>query len=157
MKTRLLAACILASGFACLASVPAAAMPPLPAAAEMPAPEGMPGHPPLPPFLHGVKLTEEQQDKLFAIMHGAMLGLYAKTKESHKAHEDLQRLSLSADFDETKAKKLADSAARAQSEVELMRARTDQQVFRLLTPEQRQMIEGRGLAPGRECGPSPRP
>jgi len=157
MKTRLLAAGILATGLAGLTSVPATAMPPLSAAAAMPAPEGEPGHPPLPPFLHGVKLTEEQQDKLFGIMHGAMLSLYTKGKESHKAHEELQRLAMSADFDETKAKKLADSAARAQSELELIRARTDQQIFRILTAEQRKMIESRVQEPGRECGLPPRP
>ena len=58
-------------------------------------------------------------------------------KALRKAESDLRALTSAADYSEAKARALADSAAKALSELTLARARADRQVFEVLTPEQR--------------------
>jgi periplasmic protein CpxP/Spy len=110
-------------------------------------------HPP--PYLMGLRLTEEQQDKVFTILHAAAPELREHMKAAHKAHEALRDLGESAAFDNAKAAALAQSAATAESQLALLRARTDHEIFSLLTPEQRSRIEerrrehdSRGESPG---------
>jgi Spy/CpxP family protein refolding chaperone len=103
---------------------------------------GGPDHAPLPPFLHGIKLTDAQLDKLFEIMHAQAPNLRAREKELRQSHEALIKLSLNDEFDDGKAKALADAGARAMSEIALMRARIDYQAYRQLTPEQRKQLAG---------------
>jgi periplasmic protein CpxP/Spy len=148
MKTRTL----LALGLGLMASLPVPAMPPLaPSDAPMMHPGPMPGEiEPTPRFLHGLQLSEEQNDKVFALMHAQAPALRAKAKEARKAHEELHRLSLSADFNEATAKSLADAGARAMADMALMRARADQQIYRLLTLEQRRALENRPIMPSRD-------
>jgi Spy/CpxP family protein refolding chaperone len=102
---------------------------------------------PMPPFLRGLQLSDEQNDKIFNLMHAQVPALRAKAKEARKAHEELHRLSLSVDFDEAKAKSLADLGARAMADMALMRARADQQTYRLLSPEQRRALASRPIMP----------
>jgi Spy/CpxP family protein refolding chaperone len=149
MKTRTIPTGLLALGLGLMASPPVSAMPPL---ARPDAPMVHPGpmacdFDPFPPFLHGLQLNEEQNDKVFNLMHAQVPTLRAKAKEARRAHEELQRLSLSVDFDEAKAKSLADAGARAMADMALMRARADQQIYRLLSPEQRRALASRPIMP----------
>ena len=111
-----------------------------------------PDQEPTPPFLHGVSLTEEQRDKMFEIMHAQMPGLRAREKELRQAHEALLRVSLSGEFDDIKAKSLADAGARAMAEIALTRARLDHKVYRLLTSEQRKQIDNPHPRDADGCG-----
>jgi protein CpxP len=145
MKPRTVTNGLIALGIGLIASLPVSAQPPYPP------PDGpmmhhafIPGGPePMPPYLRGLDLTKEQQDKIFDIMHNQVPALRTKANEARQAHEELQRLSLSATFVEAKAKGLADTGARAMAELALLRARADQQIYRLLTPEQRRAMEDR--------------
>jgi len=117
-------------------------------------PRGAEGQP-LPPFLHGVVLSEAQQDKVFQIMYALVPQMRQLHKAGEKAHEGLQQLASAAQFDEAKAKTLAEAEARAFAEMSLLRARSEQQIRALLTPEQRKAAEARKPR-GPQAAPAPR-
>lgn len=98
-------------------------------------------HTPGADFLHGIKLTEEQEDKVFAIVHAQQPLLREQMKAARKARHALQVMSLSAQYDDNKARALADAAARAMADTALLRTRSDQQIYALLTAEQRKQLE----------------
>ena len=139
-----------------------ATMSALPATAEPPQPHRppaavMPDLPPLPPFLHGLHLSDDQQDKLFVIMQEAMASQRGRAREVRRAREELQQLARAAELDEAKARKLTDAIGRAQADLELQRVRTDQRIFHLLSAEQRQQAAN-GVPVGTgDCPPPPRP
>jgi len=143
MKPLRLSLCLLGLGAGILAT-PALARPPCPP------PDGpmmqpgmpMPGEPePMPPYLRGVQLNDGQRDQVFQIMHRAAPALRGKGQEAGQAQRALHELSLSANYDEAKAKTLADAGARAMAEIALMQAAIDNQIVRLLTPDQRKQID----------------
>ena len=90
------------------------------------------------PFLHGVELSEAQQDKVFAIMHAQAPQQHENDKAMHKAYEALRALAASDAFDDTRAAAAARAIGEATAANALLRARTDAQVMAVLTPEQRQ-------------------
>lgn len=116
-----------------------------------PPPMMAPGHDPVPPYLHGVTLTDEQGDKIFEIMHAQVPALRTHQNELRRALDSLRRLALTTEFDDIKAKALADAAARAKSEIVLMQARTDHKIFRLLTAEQRKLVQAPRPRDGEPC------
>ena len=127
-----------------------------------PPPMAGPRHEPMPPFLRGVTLTEQQRDKIFEIVYEQLPAIRTREKEMQQAGEALMKLPLAAEFDDIKAKALADTIARATADIALNRARTDAKIYRLLTPEQRKQV---GSAPrshehtgqaGEPCGEPPR-
>jgi len=98
----------------------------------------------MPHHLHGLDLTEAQQDKIFEIMHAQAPVMRDKAKALRKVESDLRALTSAPDYSEAKARGLADDAAKAMSEMSLARAKADRQVFEVLTPEQRkQMAEAK--------------
>jgi Spy/CpxP family protein refolding chaperone len=97
-------------------------------------------HEGVPPFLHGANLTEAQKDQVFKLMHTQAPVMREKAKAAQQAMEELRALGQAEKFDETRAKSLADNAARAHAEMALLHVKTDQQIYTLLTPEQRSKI-----------------
>ncbi len=137
---------MLATGLAFAASIPAQAqgMPGLPESGPgVEGPEfGARFEPaPGPALLRGLKLTEEQEDKVFAIIHAQQPQLREQMKVLRKAREALQAMHFSAQYDDSKAKSLADAIARATSDSILLRLRGEQQIYALLTAEQRKRLE----------------
>ena len=103
------------------------------------------------PFLRGVTLTEAQKDKVFAIMHAQEPQQREQMKSVRKAHEALETMAASGQFDESKAAALAQDAGKAMAAAALLRARTEAQVMALLTPEQRQQAAaGHSRHPGHQ-------
>ena len=96
---------------------------------------------PGPAFLRGLKLTEEQEDKVFAIIHAQQPQLREQMKAMRKAREALQAMHFSVKYDDSKAKVLADVIARATADSILLRLRGEQQIYALLTAEQRKQLE----------------
>jgi len=94
-----------------------------------------------PPFLAGLHLTDEQQDKVFAIVYAAAPALREQAKTLRKAHEALHELNHSDQYDESRVKGLAEAAAKAESQLTVLRMRTEHQIFALLTPEQKKQLE----------------
>ncbi|MQA37340.1 Spy/CpxP family protein refolding chaperone [Rugamonas aquatica] len=95
---------------------------------------GMGGHPPL---LHGLELSEAQQDQVFAILHAEQPYLREQGKAAAKAHEALRALGHSDKYDDAKAAALAKEAATAMANIALQHVRTEQKLLAVLTPEQR--------------------
>lgn len=114
------------------------------------------GGDPLPPYLHGLNLSEAQRDKVFAIMHAQAPVMRDRAKALHKVEDDLRALAVTPDYSEAKARALADAAAKAMAEMALARTKVDRQVFEILTLEQRKQLAERkpggepphGTAPG---------
>jgi Spy/CpxP family protein refolding chaperone len=102
-------------------------------------------------FLAGIDLTEDQQDKLFAIVHAAMPALRDHAKSERKAREALQELAHSSAFSEATAASLAQKQAKAAAELSLLRIRMEHEIFSMLTPEQRARL----VAHPRERMPPP--
>ncbi|WP_394779947.1 Spy/CpxP family protein refolding chaperone [Undibacterium sp.] len=99
------------------------------------------GHMTGPDFLRELKLSEEQQDKIFAIEHAQQPQLREQMKALHKAQEALHAMRFSAQYDDSKAKALTDISARAMADSALLRLRGEQQIYALLTTEQRKQLE----------------
>jgi Spy/CpxP family protein refolding chaperone len=98
---------------------------------------GMHGRHHGPSFLRGINLTEAQRDKVFAIRHAQAPVMREKFKIVRKSHEDLRALTTSAQYDDAKARAIADTGARAMAELAVLKARGDHDIYALLTPEQK--------------------
>ncbi|MYM83611.1 periplasmic heavy metal sensor [Duganella sp. FT50W] len=96
---------------------------------------GEPGGPP--PFLGGVELTAAQQDQVFAILHAEAPYLREQGKLAANAREALRALAGADQYDDAKAAALAQDMAAAEANLALQRARTQQKLRAVLTPEQR--------------------
>ncbi|WP_239700549.1 Spy/CpxP family protein refolding chaperone [Massilia sp. 9096] len=120
---------------------------------EMPfdAAPGMPGmhgaHDGLMGHLHGLNLSEAQQDKLFAIHHAAQPEQREHMKAVRKAHEALAELARAVRFDDARAAALSRDLGQAIAAEALLHARTEAQALAVLTPEQRERLQ-RHRAPG---------
>lgn len=102
---------------------------------------------------HGVKLTEAQQDKLFALHHAAEPARREREKAMRRAHDALREMGESGKFDEARATALAQALGQAVAAEELDHARDQAQFLALLTPEQRTQMQ----AEKGKRGPAPRP
>jgi periplasmic protein CpxP/Spy len=94
----------------------------------------------LPPYLAGLTLTEEQQDRVFGILYAAAPAIREQTKALRKARQALGELTTTAQYQEMRAKALADTSAKADSQLALLRARAERDIYLLLTPEQRMRV-----------------
>jgi Spy/CpxP family protein refolding chaperone len=122
---------------ACFATTPAFASgePDAPPAAGHDRAPGMPfGHAPL----RRLKLTEAQQDKVFAIMHAQAPQRRDYDKAVRKAHEALRELARADKFDDARANALSRDLGQAIAAQALLQARTEAQIQAVLTPEQRE-------------------
>ena len=94
-------------------------------------------------FLHGLKLTEEQQDKIFAIEYAQM----PQAREQHKAIEharrDLRQMVMSGQYDEARARALTDALGRAVAREAQLHAEAGAKILQVLTPEQRRQVNER--------------
>lgn len=97
----------------------------------------------MPPFMRGVHLSEEQQDKVFALTHAAAPGLREQSKAARKAHDALREFGRSAQFDARTAASLAQAQASADSQMALTRIRLEHDLYLVLTPEQRARLAER--------------
>lgn len=93
------------------------------------------------PFLHGIDLSEAQEDRLFAIMHAQAPQLREQEKAERKALEALDTMRESGRVDDAKAAAQARALGQAIAAQELLRVRTAAQVMALLTPQQKEAIE----------------
>jgi len=116
-----------------------------------------------PPYLMGLHLSEDQDDKVFGIIHAAAPEMRERSKAAHKAREGLREMGQSAQYDAAKAASLAQALGAAESQLALLRARSDHEIYLLLTPDQRTRIaEGpredrpHGAEMHGEDGPPPR-
>lgn len=91
-----------------------------------------------PHYLHGITLTSEQEDKIFALNHAEVPKVREQLKQRQQLHQELRQVSQAAQFDEAKAKTITDKLATLEKDSALNRARTENKVLTVLTPEQRE-------------------
>lgn len=96
--------------------------------------------------MRGLNLTEAQRDQIFNIRHASAPDARQAMKEAAAARSELRELSRADKFDEAKAKAAADREGAALAKVALQRAKMQQQIHAVLTPEQRQQVEQRRAA-----------
>jgi Spy/CpxP family protein refolding chaperone len=90
-----------------------------------------------------LKLSEAQQDKLFAIEHAAAPQRRQQEKAIRHAHEALRALREAGQFDEAKAGSASRDLGQAIAAESLLEARLHAQVLAVLTPEQREQLRQR--------------
>jgi protein CpxP len=112
------------------------------------------GMPHLP--MHLLKLSDEQEDRIYAILHAQEPAMRKLQRAAAKQREAMHALGDTVPFDERKAAALAQEAGTLHAETILQRTRTHAQVLAVLTPEQRAQLANRGTAP-RGVGPEGRP
>ncbi|HEV8108510.1 MAG TPA: Spy/CpxP family protein refolding chaperone [Burkholderiales bacterium] len=88
-------------------------------------------------WLRKLDLTGAQRDQIFRIFHDQAPTTREQMKRVHRACEALRQAALSPDFDRAQAGSLADAAAKALSDMALLRAETLSRVAAVLSPEQR--------------------
>ena len=93
-----------------------------------------------PHYLRGLNLSEAQRDKVFEIMHGQAPLMRDKAKAQQKVEDDLRKLAAAPDYSEAKARGLGEALGKSVAEMALARAKTDRQIFEILTPEQRRQL-----------------
>jgi len=101
---------------------------------------------PVPPYLHALTLSDEQQDRIFDLLHAQAPHVRQLVRRLHKAGEQLRGLGLSETYDEAAARALVEASTAAQAELALLRTRTDHAILAVLTPEQRKQVASE--APG---------
>ena len=97
-------------------------------------------------FAH-LKLSEAQQDKLFAIEHAAAPQRRQQEKAVRQAHQALRTLRDAAQFDEARAGAAARELGQAIAAQALLEARLHAQTMAVLTPEQREQLRQRRPQP----------
>lgn len=98
------------------------------------------GMPPKPPFLHGIDLSDAQEEAVFKLMYQQEPTLFEKSRVVAKAGESLHRMAESGRLEQDKARALANEIALATTEIILLHAETESRVVALLTPEQRKQL-----------------
>jgi len=111
-------------------------------------------------MLQGLGLDEAQRDRIFGIQHAAAPALREKGKAVRAAHQALASVAMAADYDAARAKAAAEQLARATADLAELRARTHNEVFRVLTAEQQKQLQERrarmqmlGASQGHRHGP----
>lgn len=120
---------------------------PMPESNEGCAPAVMPALPEprmLPPsFMHGLDLTEKQQDTMFRLAHEQAPKVRQMAKNAQHAMQALQRMAASGSYDAARARKLADDIGKAIAEMALSHSQAEAQMLALLTPEQRRQLDNK--------------
>jgi hypothetical protein len=99
--------------------------------------------PPIVPLLSAVRLSEAQEDQIFAILHRGSPSVRENAKQLRKAYESVAKLAASADYNKNKteldmlARGLGDAAAQSA----LLQAQLEHEIGQVLTPKQRHVIE----------------
>jgi len=88
-----------------------------------------------------INLTESQRDQIFSIKHKQEALFYDQSKIVRKAHIDLRQLVTSDQYDDDKAKAIAEKLGKAIGNIKFLQVQTKHQIYALLTPEQRDLIK----------------
>lgn len=94
-------------------------------------------------FLRGLDLNEEQRDRIFEIRHAAAPKMREQAKLLREARAEFAKLALSNDYDDAKVQALAERNAKAISEIARLRARSMNEIYKVLTPEQQAKVQER--------------
>lgn len=88
-------------------------------------------------MLRKLDLTEEQQDKVFELMHKQKPAMRDKMKEMRQARQAIHDAVMSEAYDAKQINQLADKQGKMVAEMIKMRTNNFNQIYSLLTPEQK--------------------
>ena len=108
------------------------------------------------PFLMALRLSEDQQDKVFAITHAAAPALRDQMKAVRKARDELRAMVQAPQFNDGNAAALAQTEGHAESQLALLRTRLEHDVYAVLTPDQRAQVSAHERERPHPGDPSPR-
>jgi len=91
-------------------------------------------------FLHGIDLSETQRDKIFSIKHAQEALLYEQSKIVRNEHIELHKLASSDQYEDEKAKAITENLGKALARITFLRVQERHQIYALLTPEQRNLL-----------------
>lgn len=94
-------------------------------------------------FMGDLQLSEEQRGKLAELRKANAPAMQEQAKAMREARRELRALGFSADYDEAKARAIAERAAKASAEMAAQRAKAANDFYQVLTPEQRQKFSER--------------
>ena len=94
-------------------------------------------------MLNGLKLSEEQRDKVFAVVHAQAPQLRANAKQRRAALRELRTVALADNYDEARVKELSESLSQAVAAAAMIRSRSANEIYQALTPEQRLLVQER--------------
>ncbi len=95
----------------------------------------------VPPWMHHLRLSDTQQDAVFNIMHDQEPSLRERFKAVRQSREALHQAALTSGTDPARLRTLADAAGKADAELAVLMAQTDQKLLQLLTPEQQKNLQ----------------
>lgn len=94
-------------------------------------------------FMGDLQLSEEQRGKLAELRKANAPAMQEQAEAMREARRELRALGFSADYDEAKARAIAERAAKASAEMAAQRAKAANDFYQVLTPEQRQKFSER--------------
>ena len=94
-------------------------------------------HSGIPHHLRALDLTQDQQDKIFAIQHEQAPINYTQHNQQRKTLEALRTLAQADKLDEAQGQQLTDQLGKLERDKALNRLKTEARITALLTPEQR--------------------
>ncbi|TCV87497.1 Spy/CpxP family protein refolding chaperone [Sulfurirhabdus autotrophica] len=91
--------------------------------------------------MRNLNLTDEQKSKIKTLEQSNSQAMQEKFKALRETKMEIRKISMSGNYDEAKVKALAESDAKNMAELTVLHARTSNQIYQLLTPEQRKQME----------------
>lgn len=95
---------------------------------------------PLPPYLHDLNLSNDQQDKIFAITYAQLPKLRELKIQKHESMTTLKKLASSDQFNEAKAEALATKLASLDKALILLHINTDTKIRAILSDDQKRKL-----------------
>jgi protein CpxP len=92
-------------------------------------------------MLRHLDLSDAQRDQVLKIFHDQAPAMRERMKAARSAREDLAKLASASTFDRERARAIADTEAKAISDVQVLRAESMARVREVLTPEQRAKLD----------------
>jgi protein CpxP len=82
-------------------------------------------------------LSDAQQAQAKEIIAKEKPGMQALFQQMHQGHQAMMQLVTSGNFDENKARDIASQQSQAMIQMEVQKAKTEAELFQLLTPDQK--------------------
>ena len=92
--------------------------------------------------LRALDLSEAQRDQIFRIRHEQAPAARERMKAARAAHEALRQAARDPNADGARIRSLADAVGKAHADAAVARVETQRRILAVLTPEQRQKING---------------
>ncbi len=96
--------------------------------------------PSMPRFLNGIKLTDEQNDKIFALTYPEIPKKHDRMKQRMQLIRTMQTLSSNDKLDENQVKIVAEKLATIEKEELISKVMIENKIFQTLTAEQRTQL-----------------